>query len=449
MTVPAEASNFDITVLRVDDTYIVEGKVESRDVPIGVQRATLGLTPDDPYLRQLLQRVADQDTSLDVLRDLGTRLFAALFPGEIGNQLKTAWTVAQTRNVRLRLRLRLVPPEVAALPWELLYWPRESLFLATDERTPVVRFIDPGSGFGIIRDLEVTFPLRMLVLVPPGSNLETGAERTAIERAMDALEDNVQVRWLGEGGDNRAVTAGRVGDVLATFAPHVVHFIGHGRFDPWARTGELLFNDEDGKERWLSHTTLKDLFAGIPDLRLLVLNACEGGRLDAGEAFLGIAPEIMRAGIPAVAAMQYPIRDDLAIVFGRTFYQTLMRGTWAGHVDAAVARARRMLRVEDEHDRAFGTPVLFLRAHDGIIFRLPQSQASARSTPRLSSSRVPADECDHLRTLLRAHQNNLRILEQQIVLFGLTPPLHLVNARDREQEEIARIERQLRESGCE
>lgn len=454
MTAPPPASNMDVTVVRLGDAYSVEAQVESPDVPLGSERAPLGLPPDDPELQELTQRVLAGDTSRDLLQDLGERLFAALFPGPVGDLLGRAWSVAQSKGVRLRLRLRVDPPEVAVLPWEFLYWPEQALFMASDEQLPLVRFLDPSLGFRIIQELEVSLPLRVLMLVPFGSGLDTRAERDAVESALALLGDRVHTTWLGEGGDGQWVTPGRVANALNDLSPHIVHFIGHGQFDPEEGQGWLFFNGEEGEERELRHTVLRDLFAGIPTLRLVVLNACEGGRLDSGQAFLGVAPHIMRAGIPAAVAMQYRVRDDMAIVFARTFYQTLMQGTWAGHVDAAVARARRMLRVEDEHDPAFGTPVLFLRAHGGRIFQVAgeeevEAEAAREPAPPPSGPQLPpSEECAHLQNLLRRHQQNLRILEDQIAMFGPTPPVHLLNARDYEEQEIARVQDRLRELGC-
>ena len=76
----------------------------------------------------------------------------------------------------------------------------------------------------------------------------------------------------------------------------------------------------------------------------------------------------MRLGTPAVVAMQYEITDQAAIEFSRYFYNSIAAGT---PVDAAVARARRGMAIAIPNTLEWGTPVLFMRASDGVLFNVP------------------------------------------------------------------------------
>jgi hypothetical protein len=80
---------------------------------------------------------------------------------------------------------------------------------------------------------------------------------------------------------------------------------------------------------------------------------------------VGIAPHLVRRGIPAVIAMRYAIADSTAKLFADEFYRTLALG-WP--VDAAIQTTRNGISMEVGLDRRdFATPVLFMRARDGVI----------------------------------------------------------------------------------
>lgn len=68
----------------------------------------------------------------------------------------------------------------------------------------------------------------------------------------------------------------------------------------------------------------------------MVLNACESGRAGL-DVFSGTATAIMRAGVPAVVAMQYEISDPGAITFANALYAKLAAGV---ALDRAVTAAR-------------------------------------------------------------------------------------------------------------
>ena len=85
----------------------------------------------------------------------------------------------------------------------------------------------------------------------------------------------------------------------------VLHFIGHGGIDRTTGQGYRALADEDGGETYrLSAVALGRLLRDHYPLRLAVLNACEGARGDARNVFAGTAAALVRAGLPAVVAMQ-------------------------------------------------------------------------------------------------------------------------------------------------
>jgi CHASE2 domain-containing sensor protein len=81
-----------------------------------------------------------------------------------------------------------------------------------------------------------------------------------------------------------------------------------------------------------------------------------------------MSPQLLRRGIPAVVAMQYGIYDEAAVLFAREFYRKLFKGWDRGRVDVAMAHARNRLASEFPEERDIGTPVLFMRSREGVLF---------------------------------------------------------------------------------
>jgi hypothetical protein len=213
-----------------------------------------------------------------------------------------------------------------------------------------------------------------LIVIPEGSGLNTDAERDIVKKALNSL--GIEPSIL-EG----KVDIGRLNDELSDSGPyHILHFIGHGDFeeDDGEDIGYLRFNapDDSADEVWIEHSRIQALLQSYSDdLRLVILNACSVGQVSArqslertGRGFVGMAPSILKAGIPAVLAMQYEIRDTIAIQFAETLYKRLTKGRWAGRIDDAVNQARNACLLLDPDDRGYATSILYLRAEDGVIF---------------------------------------------------------------------------------
>jgi hypothetical protein len=65
--------------------------------------------------------------------------------------------------------------------------------------------------------------------------------------------------------------------------------------------------------------------------------------------------------------MQYPITDRAAIEFSRSFYEAIADGL---PVDIALAEARKSVSVAINNTLEWGTPVLFMRSEDGVLFKI-------------------------------------------------------------------------------
>jgi uncharacterized membrane protein len=114
-------------------------------------------------------------------------------------------------------------------------------------------------------------------------------------------------------------------------------------------------------------------------LRLVVLNSCEGAKGGELDIYSSTAAILVRRGIAAVLAMQYAITDRAAIEFSRAFYEALADGQ---PIDAAVASARIAVNIEINNSLEWGTPVLFMRSPDGVLFELEAPEQAPPAPPQ-------------------------------------------------------------------
>jgi CHAT domain/WD domain, G-beta repeat len=159
---------------------------------------------------------------------------------------------------------------------------------------------------------------------------------------------------------------------------HVLHFIGHGGFDPYAQDGLVVLEDPAGGSHLVTAQALGVPLHNHDPLRLVVLNACEGARADPTDPFAGTAQTLIQQGIPAVVAMQFEITDLAAIAFTGELYGAVADGY---PLDAALSQARQAIYT-DVSEIEWATPVLYLRAPDGRIFDVaPIPQAATPPSP--------------------------------------------------------------------
>jgi hypothetical protein len=297
-------------------------------------------------------------------KELGGRIFEAIFAGEVGACLRSSMNLANGQGARLRIRLRLDAQRLAEFPWEYLYSSALNRFLALSSETSLVRYLELPLP---MRPAVLSAPLRVLVVIASPTDYPQLAgedEWQHLSRALQPLgSDQVQVERL-----ERPTLAG-LQEALRRGSYHVLHFVGHGAFDEQVHDGVLLFEDERRQGARVSSERLAIVLHNHPSLRLVVLNCCEGGRTSASERFSGPAQSLIQQGIPAIIAMQFEISDEGAVAFARVFYESLADGC---PVDAALGEARTAMFAQRD-DIDFGAPVLYMRSPDGILFHIERS----------------------------------------------------------------------------
>jgi hypothetical protein len=351
----------------------VSGEVQGT-FRLPVEAARFGLATDivtqvDQNPRQFTVAPAPEAETSDPLA-FGQALFTAVLgQGPLRVAYEHSWREAKRQGAGLRVRLRIRPPELAELPWELLYAPDQREYLTLSRSVSLVRYLEVAQP---AEALPVQPPVRVLGMVASPRDLDrldAIQEQQRLAAALQGLvrDGTFELTWLTGQTWRELQTA------LRQNAYHVLHFIGHGGFDMQLGEGFIaLVDEDDGRAYRLSGDELGRLVEGNTSLRLVVLNACEGARGSRNDG-RGMAAVLVQKGVPAVVAMERPIRDDDAIAFARTFYEVIAEGR---EVDAAVSEGRIALSLADQAGYAWSTPVLHLRTSDGRLFEFSGNAAS-------------------------------------------------------------------------
>jgi hypothetical protein len=333
----------------------------------GFERQVRGVRMEEgetaPAERNLVGLPAVEE--LPELSKLGGQLFEALIAGEVSKRYFQAVGEIGASGGEEGLRFLLgydsddlSLAQVAALPWELLSEAGDQ-FLALARATPVVRYL-PLGGPDIWPRAGT---LRLLVVRSAPIDLPPLDLQGELERIWHPFADRPDVEIEVLDHPTLAELRGRLIDERW----HVLHFMGHGGFDAATGEGVLCFEGRGTKAERVKAKILGQHLKGARDLRLVVLNTCASGRVprSAGQSpYTALAPALLRAGVPAVLAMQFPISDNAAIAFSADLYARLARGD---RIDAAVVEGRLAILRTDESSCEWATPILFTRVTAGDI----------------------------------------------------------------------------------
>jgi hypothetical protein len=383
--------------LQLDAKGLVKSfKVHVFDSPAGQgENEEVVTVPDELYKQMRWLEGRDLDSEVGTQMDLGEVLAGLLLP-DYARQLfrESLKRIGDDQGLRLRLRL---DDELGSFPWEYMYIHdnrgerTSSGFLALDPRISIARheaialpgdwFHSPGKRRVVVAMAtpEPYSRYRKLSSLP--------VEQRALRDAMDKVEGIEPVFVpIYQNGGNGAIAGVTIKELLAALMQRtdVFHFSGHGdfiekmgvAFGSKAGDGSIVLADESNQAVMLPADRLAEVLRG-KGIRLVMLGACETGRRDGQNVWSSVVASLLKAGIPAVVAMQFTINDALAAAFSGAFYHALVAGLT---VDEAVAVGRLAIRAEalatSPDVRDWGVPVLYLRAPGGAVFN-PVSDAQA------------------------------------------------------------------------
>ncbi len=370
-----QIKDFDLQLIKAGESYITN-VLRS---PAGEEQGTFALPFEPGELGQLFQSLGHTRKSTrgantpeaQNARKVGARLFEAVIAGRIRDvYLRSVGSLGRESGLRIRLRLTGVP-ELVDLPWELLFDASRGRFLLSEGRNTLVRHLPVAEQ---VEPLLVALPLRILVAISnPATreypSLDVKQEWANLEQALQPLiERKMVLLQKREGMTQESLRA-----ALRNEGCHVLHFVGHGGYEPGSGTGYLALEDGRGGVARVSAERLTGLLRECATLRLVVLNACEGGRTSPTDPFAGVAQALVQGAIPAVVAMQFPITDAAAVKFAGEFYKGLAGGQ---PVDLALSGARHEVDLAGaEGDIEWATPVLYMRG-EGDLFSVADEGAS-------------------------------------------------------------------------
>ena len=297
-----------------------------------------------------------------VVAPLGRALAGCLLGGDVGKLAADLLAGARAAGRSVQFELRFDPDQVALarFPWEMIrndqgeYLVREGLV----DLTRYVTYPQPPPVF----DTAVAEQPLLRVIAAPGdlAALEFGdLGLTHVETLRNASFTALTHRLLMEGqalwglqfdGHGALLPQCSRCDALSLPTARFCRACGQ-RLDEPAWSGALAF-ERGGKLDWVAASEFGSLLYNAR-VRLAVLLACESARVGDKLIWSGLAPKLLLAGVPAVLGMQYPVYDDYANLFARTFYGALLR---TGDAVAALRAARRA-----DVREAWYSPVLYLR----------------------------------------------------------------------------------------
>lgn len=293
---------------------------------------------------------------------VGQALYGVLFPeGEVRDSLAESLVVtrAERRPLTVQLHLELDSPTLARYPWELMHDGQS--FLVADGVVALARYIDYAQA---LVPATIQMPLRVLLVSPRPVDLPDSDEWPT-SSTLTALEP-LRQQGLVHLDLLTPATYAALRQVLSGEDYQILHFDGPSGFGPLDGNepqGYLVFEDEYGSACPVEGKTLYNALF-LSKVRLAVLTpslpATDGHGLSPGPtALAGLAPALIKGGVPAVVAMQYALPDEQNERFASQLYRSLAALTPLG---TAVAHARGQLLPPESTRFA---PAVYLQDKEG------------------------------------------------------------------------------------
>ena len=312
---------------------------------------------EESAFQKYLKKIQELSAEKNDINWMGSKLFNAIFQGDLFYILKGCIEKATSQDKYLRIRMSIDPDELICLPWELMHSDKiPPGYLLLNKKISLTRYI---SLFQPVVKPQFKIPLKILVV----TSSPNSCQPLDIKGEINLLKKSL--RLMVWGGDVKLkicknTTIEKLHRELKN-NPDVLHYIGHSYFDYNKNQSFLCFETESGD----SDLVDEEIFGNIlhdSSVKLMVLNSCESATASKKSAFTGIAQNLVKIGVPAVLAMQFEILDDSAKAFSSSFYSKFITHY---SIEVAVAEARRSLMIKRRLDHPdWCTPVLFMRSGD-------------------------------------------------------------------------------------
>ena len=369
MNQPVHYRDFDLKLTRLDGKLYVE----ALRTPLARASEMHALVlPEE--LRKWRDVVKLGEAGSERLKDLGGKLFQALFPYPI-RQLWWSSVGSLDEESSLRLRLDIRDYELSLIPWEIIH--DGEYHLAMYRRRPLVRML---YNLPVVKPATKKPPLKLLLVVSePTDAAPLSSPRRESQFIVERLRPLVDEKLFAppvllDSPTLEGLQAALLDDY------DILHFIGHGQFQN--DLGSLVLETEEGTARPAAGELLSYPLRDAK-LKLVFLNACVTAMPSARNPWMGVAWAALMSGIPAVVAMQGPIRDEAAARFADSFYGTLARGFPLEHC-VEVAR-QTLLNLSYPDYSEWAVPVLFSNSTSGMLWRISRAGRKRKAAPVAAS----------------------------------------------------------------
>ena len=305
------------------------------------------------------------------LAGLDERIGSCLFAGAVRERWAVSTAMAGVASEGVRLRIIVKDEALAGVAWEAAK--AGGKWLGLRPQTPIVRYVHAPRP---PETLTVDGPLRILVLVGIAgvaglADLDVMSECRSLDDALQPLINAqlLEISWM-----DGAITRRDLQHALRQFRPHVLHYIGHGIFDPSTKHSALFLSRAQPDGHTTAYPLSTDDLAILLDgttVRFAFLNACQ-----TAESISGMAATLVRTGLPAALGMRTDVPDQAAAAFADAFYRALADG-WA--VDTAVVEGRKLLAMQHgTGSDSWAIPILYMHSHNGVLFEFSPGVLAAR-----------------------------------------------------------------------
>ncbi|MEV0284779.1 CHAT domain-containing protein [Kribbella sp. NPDC050820] len=308
----------------------------------------------------------DREWDREDIRVFGQLLHQLLFSDKVWTWIRHQIDNRGDDTVRLQLEFPTdaASSRLATLPWEFMCGPDrpgdDGQFLVLMPGVLLSRSVPPGTPYRATVDLQ---EVRILPVVGAHNDWLGNVDYKPVVRAIKKTAKTRPDFTVCKAAVD--VSEDELARTVAEKHPHVVHYIGHGRFNSETGKGSIALKGAAGREEWIDEDRLAEsLCTDDWAPTVVVLHACEGGANDYEYRYAGLAPVLVGQGVHCVVAMQYPVTNETAIAFSTALYEALACHEF---LDQAVQSARKVIWQDSKDARLLGVPMIYQRTAEPLL----------------------------------------------------------------------------------
>jgi len=343
----------------------------------------------------------------------GKALFDAVLGNAVCHEAVTGWQQARDlveRRFSIQVDANLLEgtddeqtkaleaaSKLLGLPWELLHDGKN--YLSEGAHPVSVRRRLPN--YENLLPVVMQLPIRILLLSPRPEQEDVGyidhrASALPLVNAVESLGDLVELTVLTP--PTLVALEAELKRAKKVNQPyHVLHFDGHGVYDPKHGLGALCFEDPQDSDKlqqrrmqlvYAKHSSngehKHNIASLLRDYRipLVFLEACQTAQSEA-DPNASVAASLLEEGVVSVIAMSHSVLVETARRFVGSFYASLAQGQRVGQamLDGQKALMRDSFRFTilgagELHMQDWFVPILYQEQHDPQLFeRIPTERA--------------------------------------------------------------------------